>query len=229
MALNLGNVSEDGLRVLSASELKILFDEADRPTMWAMARGVVGAQPWFAATVYFAALPGARRGEILALRWKDVNLTSATATISHSLTQTKHVSIRLKETKSGNPRTLSLPQTLVDILERQKGQQNAERSIMQNAYGDGDFVFPLPNGKPVPLWTFTASFRYLVKRSGVTRIRLHDLRHTHASLLLNEGIALEVVSEILGHSTLGITSDIYSKVDRGRIAPAAHTMERLIA
>jgi|HubBroStandDraft_6_1064221.scaffolds.fasta_scaffold350896_2 integrase len=80
---------------------------------------------------------------------------------------------------------------------------------------------------PVPPWTFTASFSYLVERAKVPYIRLHDLRDTHASLLAKHGVPLEVVSNRLGHSAIGITADRYLHIYRSRDAQAAAVFEKI--
>lgn len=88
-------------------------------------------------------------------------------------------------------------------------------------------VFAAPDGSPIAPWTFTASFRYLVKRAKVTYIRLHDLRDTHASLLGKHGVPLEVVSKRLGHKNISITAERYLHAYRERDAKAAAVFERI--
>ena len=88
-------------------------------------------------------------------------------------------------------------------------------------------MFAMADGRPVLPWTFTASFRYLVERAKVPYIRLRDLRDTHASLLAKHGVALEVVSNRLGHSAIGITADRYLHIYRSRDAQAAAVFEQL--
>jgi integrase len=98
---------------------------------------------------------------------------------------------------------------------------------LDDAYHNGGLVFAMADGQPVSPWTFTASFRYLVKRAQVPYIRLHDLRDTHASLLAKHGVPLEVVSKRLGHSAIGITADRYLHIYRSRDAQAAEVFELL--
>ena len=211
---------------LTEAELKQLLASAQAPTDWACKRGMVSAQTWFAPAVWFAAYTGARRGEVLAVRWSDLDLEAQTVTICRSLTQTKN-DLQFKEPKNGKPRTITLPPSLVAVLRAHRLKQDGDRAVLNEAYDDGDLVFALPNGKPVQPWTFTASFRYLVKRAKVQRIRLHDLRDTHASLLGKHGVPLEVVSKRLGHATIGITAERYLHVYPERDAEAAAAFERL--
>lgn len=83
---------------------------------------------------------------------------------------------------------------LIAVLQSARSEQEKDRRLFGSAYQDLDLVFACPDGMPVPPWTFTASFRYLVKQAKVPRIRLHDLRGTHASLLGKHGVPPEVVS-----------------------------------
>ena len=212
---------------LTEEQLKTLLASAWMPTDWARSHGVVSAQSWFAPAVWFAAYTGARRGETLALRWIDLDFEAKTATIRHSLTETKAGGVQFKEPKNGKQRTIVLPESLVEVLLKHRSEQQKDRDIFQGAYEDDDLVFAAPNGSPVLPWTFTASFRYLVGRAGVPYIRLHDLRDTHASLLGKHGVPLEVISKRLGHATIGITAERYLHVYKERDAEAAAVFEQL--
>lgn len=212
---------------LTEEQLRQLLASAAIPTEWARKRGVVSAQAWFAPAVWFAAYTGARRGETLALRWRDVDFDQQTAIIRHSLTETKAGGVNFKEPKNGKQRTIVLPPSLIKVLRTHRVRQNEDRLFFGYGYMDDDLVFATPNGSPVLPWTFTASFRYLVKRAKVPYIRLHDLRDTHASLLGKHGVPLEVVSKRLGHASIGITAERYLHVYRERDAEAAAVFERL--
>lgn len=212
---------------LTEDQLRQLLTCAQDPTQWARKRGVVSAQSWFAPAVWFAAYTGARRGETLAFRWRDLDLDQQTATIRYSLTETKAGGVQFKEPKNAKRRTIVLPPSLVRVLRAHCTEQNKDRLFFGYGYKDNDLVFAAPGGLPVSPWTFTASFRYLVKRAKIPYIRLHDLRDTHASLLGKHGVPLEVVSKRLGHATIGITAERYLHVYRERDAEAAAVFERL--
>jgi integrase len=211
---------------LTEQELKHLLECANRPTAWAKKRGVVSAQSWFAPAVWFAAFTGARRGETLAMRWRDVNLDEGTVLICRSLTQTEN-GLAFKAPKNGTSRSITLPPSLVQVLREHRRQQESDRASLGDAYCNEGLVFAMPDGRPVLPWTFTASFRYLVERAQVQYIRLHDLRDTHASLLAKHGVPLEVVSKRLGHSAIGITAERYLHVYQSRDAQAAAVFEGL--
>jgi integrase len=212
---------------LTEEQLKKLLASSWEPTDWARKHGVVSAQSWFAPAVWFAAYTGARRGETLALRWRDLDLDAKTATIRHSITETKAGGVQFKEPKNGKHRTIVLPASLVEVLRKHRGEQQKDREVFKDAYKDDDLVFAAPDGSPVLPWTFTASFRYLVDRAKVPYIRLHDLRDTHASLLGKHGVPLEVISKRLGHATIGITAERYLHVYKERDAEAAAVFEQL--
>ncbi len=210
------------------ANLRQLLHCADAPSGWARSHKTVSAQPWFAPAVHFSASTGTRRGETLALRWSDVDFKERIARISRSLCQIKS-GLLFKEPKNGKPRTVVLPLSLVETLRAHRERQDKERDLFGSAYRENDLVFAMPDGRPVVPWTFTTSFRHLVKRAGVPYIRLHDLRGTHASLLAKHGVPLEVVSKRLGHSSIAVTAERYLHVYRDRDADAAAVFDRLIS
>jgi integrase len=102
---------------------------------------------------------------------------------------------------------VELPSSLVAILKSHRAAQAKERLALGSAYAGGDLIFAMPDGNPIRPWNFGAASADLVRRAGVTRIRLHDLRDTHASLWAKAGVPIEVLSRRLGHSSFGITMD----------------------
>lgn len=214
--------------VLNESEVRRLLDEAKKPSSRSTSRGYLSAYPAFYPAVAFAAYTGARRGEVLALRWSELDLDAGTVTISRSLAQTRD-GLFFKEPKGGRSRTISLSSTLVGILRSHRAAQQAERLAFGAAYQNDGLVFARPDGSNLTPWNFGAAFRDLVRRAGVPRIRLHDLRDTHASLLAKAGVPIEVVSKRLGHSTISITVDRYLVIYRDRDEAAASAFEQLVA
>jgi integrase len=161
------------------------------------------------------------------LRWSDVNLSEGSVTIARSLTDANGI-LEFKLPKNEKSRSIALSKTLVDILRSHRARQNGERLALGPSYKDGDLVFAHSDGSPIHPWNFGAAFKGLVKRSGVTAIRLHDLRDTHASLLAKEGVPLEVVSKRLGHSSIAITAERYLVVYNESDVAAAAAFERLV-
>ena len=173
-------------------------------------------------------LHGARRGEVLATRWTDLDLDGGTVTIRESLAQPRS-GLAFKRPKNGQVRTVTISSELVAVLRSHKARQAAEQVHLGERYHRHDLVFAMPNGMPVSPEAFGAAFKRLVERAKVARIRLHDLRDTHASLLAKAGVPIEVVSQRLGHSCIGVTVDRYVTVYRERDAAAAAAFARLVA
>ncbi|HZT11900.1 MAG TPA: site-specific integrase, partial [Candidatus Baltobacteraceae bacterium] len=129
--------------------------------------------------------------------------------------------LAFKGTKSGKVRIISMHQDAFDALKHHRAEQNKHRLALGEAYEDHGLVFARPDGTPINPHAFGDAFRTLVKRADIPRIRLHDLRHTHVSLLLKSGASLKVVSERAGHATVGITGDIYAHALPGMDRTAA--------
>jgi integrase len=214
--------------VLNEGELRHLLAEAQSPTFLAKKRGTVSSLPWFYPALVFAAYTGARRGEVLATRWPDLDLDGGTVTIRASLAQPRS-GLAFKRPKNGQVRTVTITSELVAVLRSHKARQAAEQVYLGGKYHRDDLVFAMPNGMPVSPEAFGAAFKRLVERAKVARIRLHDLRDTHASLLAKAGVPIEVVSQRLGHSCIGVTVDRYVTVYRERDAAAAAAFARLVA
>ncbi|MDA8237905.1 MAG: tyrosine-type recombinase/integrase [Chloroflexi bacterium] len=168
---------------------------------------------------------GLRRGELLALRWSDVDEAAGTLTVSRALARSAAGGYAVAEPKSRRARrTIALPALARDALRRQAEAQAREREAAGTAWQDRDgLIFTDPVGR---LWhpeSVTSAWAALVKRTGIGRLRLHDLRHTAATLSLSGGVPVQDVSDMLGHSSPSITMDIYShSVDEGprRVADA---------
>ncbi len=156
--------------------------------------------PWFYPAVAFAVYTGARRGEALALRWSDANLDKGSVTIARSITE----QMEIKSPKNDRTRTVSVPDKLCAILKSHRAEQAKGRLALGAAYKDEDLVFPHADGSPVDPWNFGRAVIDCIKRAKVTPITLHGLRDTHASLCAKAGVPLEVVSQRLGHASIGI-------------------------
>jgi integrase len=153
------------------------------------------------ALYVLAITTGMREGELFGLRWADMNPTT------HSL----HLVKQLK-TKSSRRQVL-LPRIAAEALTAHQARQAAERTHAGTAWEDHGLVFTNTLGRPLhPRNFLLRDFYPLLERAGLSRMRFHDLRHSAATLLLELGIHPKVVSEILGHSQIGITLDLYSHV-----------------
>ena len=163
-----------------------------------------------------ALFTGLRRSELLALRWRDLDLASGTLAVSRRMVQLASRVMDFAPPKNGRPRVVTLPQQAVAVLQRLREVREAE-----GRWDADGLVFCKPDGIPYGPDTISAAFRALALKTGNDGLRFHDLRHTHASLMLVTGAHLKVVSERLGHTTVGITGDLYSHVLPGLQAEAA--------
>ena len=170
------------------------------------------------AALWLAANTGMRRGEVLGLRWGDVDLESARLSVNRSLIS---VAYELHESR-GKTRTA---RRTIDLDERTMDVLRTIRSPDAKAEG---YVFCHKDVAPIHPQVLSDAFKRLVGQSGLPRIRLHDLRHTHATLLLKAGVPIKVVSERLGHSTPGFTMATYQHVLPGMQAEAARTFAALL-
>jgi integrase len=178
----------------------------------------------FYLPVLLAVTSGMRRGEFLGLRWRDVDLTSGTAAIRRSVEQTNE-GVRFKSPKGRKGRPIALLPITLDGLKEHRELQYAQQKAIAEAYQNEDLICAREDGL---LWkpdTFTADFARLAKKAGLKGVRLHDLRHSHATQLLINGVHPKVVSERLGHSSVGITLDIYSHVLPGLQEDAARKLD----
>lgn len=170
---------------------------------------------------YTALFTGMRRSELLALRWQDVDLILGEIQVCRSL----HVLIggkvvlRSPKTKTGK-RTVALPPSAYLVLAEHRQQREAEALLLGTTLKDDDLLFGTL-GKPLLPNTVSHAWRKIIRHAGVKPIRLHDARHTHASLMLKQGIHPKVVQERLGHSSIQITLDTYSHVAPGLQEAAA--------
>jgi len=157
---------------------------------------------------HLLALTGMRRGEGLGLRWEDVDLQTARLAVRRALIPTGgEVVVSEPKTAKGR-RVIALDASTVEVLKAQAARQLAEQSGA--GWSDSGYVFTIASGEPLDPEDVTRYFRQAVKRAMMPQIRLHDLRHTHATLALQAGVHPKVVSERLGHATVAITLDTYS-------------------
>jgi integrase len=165
---------------------------------------------------------GMRRSELLGLTWKDVDLYLAQLSVTQTLHRLSSGGFIFGKPKTAKSRrTIALSPTVCILLHRLKERQIGERLLLGLKLQDDDLVFSKPDGKPLDPSTITHTFRKIIKRAGLPSLRFHDLRHTHASLMLKQHVHPKIVSERLGHSSIGITLDTYSHVMPGLQEAAA--------
>jgi integrase len=180
------------------------------------------------ALFYTALFTGMRRSELLALHWQDVDFILSQVYVSRSLHQLRDGSYVFRPTKTAKGRrTVALPPSAILVLNEHRGKQERDRAMLGISLKDDDLVFSALNGKPIRPNTITRAWPMLAVRAGLKAIRLHDARHTHASLMLKQGIHPKIVQERLGHSTIAITLDTYSHVSPGLQQAAAKSFDEI--
>jgi integrase len=176
--------------------------------------------------IIFVALgTGLRRGEMLGLRWSDIDLERRFLTVRQSLEQTK-AGLRFKPPKTkGSRRRIDLSLSLVEVLQRHRAKQAAARLALGLRSDPDLLVFSRIDGDPMQPDTLTKTFTRIVAAAKIRRITFHGLRHTHATDLLRAGVHPKIASERLGHSTIAITMDTYSHAMPGLQEDAAQRID----
>lgn len=187
------------------------------------------------------AATGLRRGEALGLRWCDVDLERGILVVRQQAIQFPkppacetcgqvHAGVRFgrPKTRSGEDRVVDLDQRTTGALLEHRLRQDTGRATWGPAYVDHDLVFAREDGSPTPPDQMSKRFRELVAEAGLRPIRLHDLRHGQASLMLAAGVPIAVVSKRLGHSSIALTSDTYSHLLEGVGRDAAERAAQLV-
>jgi integrase len=157
-----------------------------------------------------ALLTGMRRGELLGLKWEDIDITRGTLSVKRTLSRSGDGTYTLGAPKTtAGRRSIALPRSAVESLRRHRIKQWEARLALKGTYIDQDFVFADEIGEPLHPNTLRKRFLKLIAAAGVPIIRIHDLRHTSATLMLANGEHPKIVSERLGHANIGITLDRY--------------------
>ena len=218
--------AEEGAPKVADDEMVILTEEQlrDLPTKLAG----LPIYPRAITAVY----TGMRRGELLALRWRNVDLEAKVAKVRESLERTKKHGIRFKttKTKSGR-RDITLPDFVVETLRDYRKGQLEQRMALGLGKMDADaLVFPAgPEGGPIDPATFSADWRDIADRVGLLGVPLHSLRHTHASQLIDAGIDVVTISKRLGHASPAITLKVYAHLFRKDDGKAAAAINAALA
>ncbi len=183
--------------------------------------------PHFAAW-YLSANTGMRRGEVLGLRWRDVNLEAGRLAVRRALLSVAYEIVESDAKTDRSERVVDLDARTVKVLREHQARQHDERDSIGIGYRDSGLVFAKIDGAPIHPESFSQAFERKARSAGVPRIRLHDLRHTHATLLLQAGVPPKVVSERLGHATVAFTMQVYAHVIPGMQADAASAFGNLV-
>ena len=181
--------------VVDKEKLKLLFDRARTTRLYPF--------------IVLATATGCRRGELLALQWPDLNMTTGELNVSKSLEQTK-AGLRVKSTKSEKPRHFVVPESVLPVLADHLAEQDEDKRLFGADYQDHNLIFCQPNGAYYSPDRLGARVKELMGKVGLEGVSLHSLRHTNATELLRNGVPLAEVSRRLGHADQNITLAIYS-------------------
>ncbi|MDQ1011074.1 integrase [Streptomyces sp. V4I23] len=156
---------------------------------------------------------GLRKGELLGLHWTDLDLDAGTAAIRRTLQRTAAGGLTTLPTKTrASERRIALPTRCVQSLKLHHEQQQREREAAGTTWLHDRHVFTTEQGRPIDPTNLTRAFITLLRKAGLRRIRFHDLRHSTATLLLEQGVELVVIKELLGHAHIGVTATVYAHV-----------------
>lgn len=175
---------------------------------------------------YLALTTGMRQGEILGLKWNDIDINEQKLIVYRTLS---HSGDHFGDTKtSGSRRSISLTKSTIEELKKHYAELRKERVKLGPAYEDHGLVVSTSLGSHVLPRNLVRSWYKLLKKSGLPKIRFHDLRHTHATLMLKQGVHPKIVSERLGHSNVRITLDTYSHLLPGLQEAAADKFDEFL-
>jgi integrase len=212
-AVDLPKLERAEVYALSPTQVKTLFSAARDDRL---------------ETLYVMAIhTGLRMGELLGLRWGDVDFEAGKLRVARQLQRVRGGGgLSFSPTKNSSRRTIKLTDSAVKALKRHHARQAEEKLKLGSLYRDQDLIFASTVGTPLEASNITnRSFKPLLGRAGLPEIRFHDLRHTAATLLLTRGVHPKLVQELLGHATITQTMDTYSHVLPGMGDQTANAME----
>ncbi len=189
----------------------------------ALKDAIVGTR--WEALITLAVATGMRQGELLGLQWRDVDLEVGRVRVSRQLDRDK----TLSETKTDTGRrVIDLPPFAVEAMRAHRARQLEHRLVAGPEWEDYDLVFTTYQGRPLGHRNVSRDYAKLLQRAGLPHVEFYGLRHTAATLMLVQGVPAKVVQEMLGHSQISATLDIYSHVIPGMGRNAADKLQQLL-
>lgn len=171
---------------------------------------------------------GLRKGEALGLRWTDVDFDAASVVISGALQRIGGSLVRTETKNNASRRMLRVPAATLKSLREHRVRQMEERLAAGDKWRDSGLVFTTTVGTPLDPRNVLRHFARVLAAAGIAHVRFHDLRHSCATLLLAQGVSARVVQDILGHSAIRVTMDVYSHVMPSMRADAARAMDSIL-
>ena len=208
------------MKTMSESDIHI-FLELSRPT------------PYY--TLFYTILfTGMRRSELLALQWSDVDLLLCQVSVNrsmeyrHNATPEERITFKQPKTAKSRRQIALSPSNCIVLREHRESQEKQRLSLNLPVLTDSDLVFSHYDGSPLLPNSVTHAWIKLVRRCGLKGVRLHDARHTMATIMLKQGKHPKIVSERLGHASIAITLDLYSHVIPGLQQAAANKFDDIV-
>ncbi len=195
------------------------------PELQAFLRAAAGHRLFPA--LWLAAMTGMRRSELLGLRWSDLDLKRSRLSVNRGLVAVGYELHESRGKTKNSRRCIDLDSTTIQVLEAWHALQSAEATA--TGTDQLGWMFTTADGQPVHPHALSQAFERIARRAGIKVIRFHDIRHTHATLLIAAGVPIKVVSERLGHASPAFTIETYQHVIPGMQAEAARTIETLVA
>lgn len=200
IGITLPKIKRKEINVWSLDQINFFISEAKK--IKRLTRCYIG----FLMSIY----TGMRQGEILGIRWKDIDFESQTIFVRQTLTQNAEIKAGAKNEAS--VRSIHIPSKLVDELRTHSKQILEEKLLLGSSYRDLNLVICTKGGNPMIPRNFRKEFYNLTEKIGLPKIRFHDLRHTHATILIQQNVNVKLISERLGHADIETTLNTYSHV-----------------
>ena len=201
----LPKVERKEMKTLPMEQLNAFFDEAKRTGVFEL--------------YYIDLLTGLRRGELLGLKWDDIDFKNGILHVRRQVMRQEGKMVEAPLKTKNSYRSIAIPADAVEVLK-----------IQRDKIGNGsEYVFPSPTGDPMSSDSVLHMLQRVLKRAGLERIRFHDLRHTFATLALQNGVDVKTVSGMLGHYSAGFTLDTYAHVTTAAQRNAANTMGNVLS
>jgi integrase len=217
-------------QVRELSKIRFLTHDEAR----AFLRAVRGDR--YEALYVLAITTGMRQGEMLGLQWPDIDLDAGKITISRSLHRTKRRRdpedatpwFQLRQPKTaGSRRSLEIPPVTIEALRVHQQKQAQQRLLADTSWKEQRLIFTTRTGTPVDTTNVLHQYQKILKAAGLSKMRFYDLRYTHASLLIAEGVHPKKIAERLGHASIKLTMDLYGHLFDGSDKESADRMQKI--
>jgi len=178
--------------------------------------------------ITLAVMLGLRRGEVLGMSWNQVNFSNKTVTISQQLSKTSKGPIIDTPKTDSSDRVIPISDSIIALLKKKKHIQTRNKVLLGQEYKDSNLIVTLDDGNYLSPDYFTKKFSQFLKDNKLKHIRFHDLRHSYATMMLANGQPLNTVAELMGHSSIRVTSDTYGHVLDETKRKASNEIDNLI-